>query len=205
MMNLSTKKTDLSKSKNANLIPFPGTTKEEWTEKVITYQYTCKVCGNSFKKNHQCDPRFCRECEEPSIFKQTITKSMEQLSCTYQQCPICCENFETSDYLNETFKDEHVRWLANMVTHYRHGHIKSWDKTWSRGSYGWNQLSEWTYDQEKLKVNERAKRQILRKCKDFMIENGFTVEHVKKLQNTDSETIKLYEKILGKTQNKINN
>lgn len=194
---------DLSQSENSNLIPFPGITKREWIEKVTTYEYTCKVCGNTFTKNHHCSPEYCKKCDDYSVFDQTITKSKEQLSCTYQHCPICCEKFETSDYLNNVFKDEHVRWLANMVTHYRHEHLKSWDKTWSRGNYGWNQLSECTYDQEKQKVNERAKRQILRKCKDFMIQNGFTVEHVIQLKNTDSKTIELYQKILGRGQDVV--
>ncbi|MFA9389334.1 MAG: hypothetical protein ACERKD_05980 [Prolixibacteraceae bacterium] len=178
----------------ANVIP--GIYKKEWVQDEMNYKYTCKKCGQSFNENHKRCLAVCPLCNDVAFFEELVSLQEKQKTIIYQHCPICGKKFETSEYLNNVFKDEHVRWLANMVTHYRHEHLKSWDKTWSRGSYGWNQLSEWTYDQEKLKVNERAKRQILRKCKDFMIKNGFTVEHVMKLKNTDSKTIELYKKIL---------
>ena len=44
-------------------------------------------------------------------------------------CPICHSRVNKSDYLNEIFGDEpQVEWLANLITHYRHDHITSWDK-----------------------------------------------------------------------------
>jgi hypothetical protein len=85
-----------------------------------------------------------------------------------------------------------------MVTHYRHNHLKSWDGMWGKnGDYyrkGWHHSE---YPGDKKDVNARAKRQILRKCKDYMITNGFTVNHVRRLAKTDEKTIELYQKILG--------
>jgi len=84
-----------------------------------------------------------------------------------------------------------------MVTHYRHNHLISWNKMW--GKNGHNYRKGWyfsEYAEKKTDVNERAKRQILRKCKDYMIANGFTADHVKQLTETDEKTIELYQKIL---------
>lgn len=53
------------------------------------------------------------------------------------------------------------------------------------------------YEEMKSQVNERAKRQILRKCKKYMISNGFSVDDVKELDGTTQETINLYIKILN--------
>lgn len=60
---------------------------------------------------------------------------------------------------------------------------------------GWNSTKD--YDEMKHEVNEQAKRQILRKCKQFMIENGFTAEHVKALKGTTEKTYELYQKTLN--------
>ena len=44
-------------------------------------------------------------------------------------CPICEQRFDTSDYLSGVFKgNDRAMWLANMVMHYRHNHITSWNK-----------------------------------------------------------------------------
>lgn len=110
----------------------------------------------------------------------------------YFFCPLCGEWFAGSDYLFETFKGDHKAiWLSNMVTHYRHGHITSWNKCWGYGGYSYRYGWFGDYDEEKAKVNERAKRQIIRKATDFLIENGFTSEDFKKLKNTTQETIDL--------------
>ena len=47
------------------------------------------------------------------------------------------------------------------------------------------------YEKEKMVRNERAKRQILRKCQPFLIENNFIFEDFLELKNTDDSTIKL--------------
>ena len=117
-----------------------------------------------------------------------------------QYCPICKKEFITSPYLNNIFNNGNSRWLANMVMHYRHSHT-AWDKTWSRGYYyrqqSWGNHKGYDYDKAKRIANERAKRQILRKCKDHMINMDFTVSDVEKLQGTEAKTIELYSKLLN--------
>jgi hypothetical protein len=113
-------------------------------------------------------------------------------------CPICCNFFPQSDYLAIVFIDDRERWLANMVIHYRHSHITSWDKCW--GNNGRYYRSGWfgDYDEEKSKVNERAKRQIIRKASLFLMLNGITPETFKALQGTTEETLKLaFKKLKG--------
>jgi len=118
-------------------------------------------------------------------------------------CPICHYQVNKSEYLNEIFGDEpQVEWIANLITHYRHHHITSWNKCWGyRGNaYRGNWFKD--YDNEKAKVNERAKRQIIRKGYPILIKNGITPEHFKILQNTTPETIKVAEKKLSLTFSK---
>ena len=112
-------------------------------------------------------------------------------------CPYCNSRFECSEYLSKVFKNNpKIEWLANMVTHYRHDHLTSWNKCWGR--YGNYYRGHWfkDYDEEKRKVNERQKRQILRQCKQFLLDHHFTVDDFKQLSETSEETIKLAEKIL---------
>lgn len=107
-------------------------------------------------------------------------------------CPLCNKCWQISEFLQKTFNDnDKALWFSNMVTHYRHEHITSWNKCW--GYNGQYYRSKWfkDYDSEKAKVNERAKRQIIRKAKDFMIKYEIGVETVKKLKGYDSKTIEL--------------
>ncbi len=168
-------------------------------KKVEVNHYRCDICKDKVISETNTEQGKCLNCQNRQNPKQKQTK---------QLCPICNKYFETSEYLNTYFSDdEHVRWLANMVTHYRHVHVTSWDKTWS-SEYGNNYRRGWSarkdYDSMKHDVNERAKRQILKKCKNFMIEKGFVIEHVAKLQGTTKQTLDLYTKILGNTKIKEN-
>lgn len=113
-------------------------------------------------------------------------------------CPICGKKHELSDFLKSVFKnDEKALWMANMVTHYRHSHITSWNKCW--GHYGHYYRSNWfqDYDTEKSKVNERAKRQIIRKGKEFMNAHQIGPETLQQLQGTTTETMKIAYKLLN--------
>lgn len=131
--------------------------------------------------------QFVRDGE---IYQKVYTKSC----CKAIKCPICNTIFKCSDYLSEIFKEKpKVEWLANMVTHYRHEHTK-WDNAHGYYSKAYNQNK---YDEEKEIRNERAKRQIIRNCKQFLLDNEFKVEDFLMLQNTDSKTIELAQKILG--------
>ncbi len=113
-------------------------------------------------------------------------------------CPICNDYFPVSDYLKSVIKDRKTLWIANMIMHYRHNHISSWNKCWNGNGVAYR--SGWfsNYDNEKRKVNERAKRQIVRKCAGYMISKNITGKHFAKLLHNDKETIKLVKLMLDK-------
>ena len=46
-------------------------------------------------------------------------------------------------------------------------------------------------------MNERAKRQIIRKCKVYMNHFSIGIEHLKQLQDNDIKTLELAEKLLN--------
>ncbi len=136
-----------------------------------------------------------KSIDEPPI----ITHNQYHQTC---YCPICDRRFPTSEYLGKVFKDdEKTMWLANMVMHYPHNHITSWNKYW--GYRGWayrNAAHFGDYDEEKAKVNERAKRQIARKCTKYIIDNDINYDVFNKLQGTTEETLKVVEKIFARVR-----
>ena len=111
-------------------------------------------------------------------------------------CPLCNHSFSESGYLKDAIDDEKARWLANTVMHYRHNHITSWNKCW--GYTGGHYRSGWfgDYELEKRKVNERAKRQIIRKATEYLKYHKITVDHFKMLENNDNQILALAEKKL---------
>ena len=114
-----------------------------------------------------------------------------------QKCPICQNRVEQSPYLESIFSDDlQTLWVANLITHYRHNHITSWNKCWGyKGSY-YRQNWFGDYEDEKIKVNERAKRQLIRKGHKIFLYNGVTVETFKKLQNSTAATLSVANKFL---------
>lgn len=114
----------------------------------------------------------------------------------WDTCPICCNFIKQSEYLEMAISNEKTRYIANLVTHYRHHHISSWNTCWSQG--GRRYRADWfgDYDVEKAKVNERAKRQIIRKSFQILKEMGITPENISELENTTEETIKIAKKYL---------
>ena len=112
---------------------------------------------------------YVRDFDESKFVYQTNLIYKNELDGSKRvYCPICNRWFEGSSYLFEEFKDdEKAIWLSNMVTHYRHTHITSWNKCWGYGGRFYRSGWFGDYDTEKQKVNERAKRQIIRKAKDF--------------------------------------
>lgn len=111
-------------------------------------------------------------------------------------CPICRKEFLMSGHLFSVILDEKVLWIANMVTHYRHSHITWWNKCWGSSGSAYRQGWFGDYDTEKRKVNEEAKRKIIKLSHQFMIEHGITIKHLKQLQHNDEETLKIAEKYL---------
>ena len=126
---------------------------------------------------------------------QLIRKS----SSSYQVfCPLCNKWFVGSLYLSTVFIDERNLWLANMVTHYRHTHIKSWDKMWGRYGGYYQQAAHYydeDYEDRKSEINERAKRQIARKAVEFLRDNNIDTEVFRSLLGTSEKTIKVVDGI----------
>jgi hypothetical protein len=114
------------------------------------------------------------------------------------RCPLCHRIMERSDYLMNHFKDQpQVKWIAHIVTHYRHHHITWWNNCWG---YGGNRYrKEWfgNYDDEKSKVNESSKRQIIRKGHGILRPNGVIPDHFMALHSTTDETMKVAIKYLN--------
>lgn len=86
-----------------------------------------------------------------------------------------------------------------MVTHYRHIHIQSWNRCWD-SSGGKYYRSGWfgDYESEKSEVNERAKRQIVRKCTEYLKHNNITPEDFEWLEYNDEKTLELIRKKLSR-------
>ena len=169
-----------------------------------------------------------RTRQHPSIYKnetrclykefRTITTPNSNLKWDYESqlirknsslyqvyCPLCNDWFGGSHYLSTVFEDERSLWLANMVTHYRHSHLKSWDKMWGRYGGYYQQAAHYRdedYEDRKSEINERAKRQIARKALNFLIDNMIEIDVFKSLQGTTEITIKTVSELLEKTCDK---
>jgi hypothetical protein len=106
---------------------------------------------------------------------------------------------KASDYLHSIFgKDQKTEWLADLVMHKRHNHIQYYNN-------GVGYVARFhNYERFKEKVNNRVKRQIIRKHRAFLIQHEITVDNFSKLQSTDEDTIKLAKKSLwNEKQTKI--
>jgi hypothetical protein len=122
-----------------------------------------------------------------SVYRKIFTTVEEEIYYYWNPVENCY--LESSEYLATIFNEEpKTLWLANMITYYRHT-LKSWNNTWSRGGYGWNKISTEVYEQEKIKVNERQKRKIVKNHSKLLIENNVELSDFLKLQNTDQKTI----------------
>lgn len=137
---------------------------------------TCR-CGSSKYRDEEFCPK-CRIDNEKQINGFGI-------------CPICGNEFKFSSYLHAAIPDEKTRLVANLITHYRHEHQKSWENQYKYISRVYN---ENIYEKAKSEHNNRAKRQILRKCKPWITENGIAQYNFMELQDNDEKTIELIKK-----------
>lgn len=128
----------------------------------------------------------------PPLFKEASEGSPRTV-----YCPLCQTYFQESDYLRSVIADNGTLWIANNITHYRHNHIESWNKCWGYG--GGRYRSGWfgDYDNEKRKVNERAKRQLIRKAGGYMRAKFITSKHFEGLEHNDPETLQLARATVG--------
>jgi hypothetical protein len=150
----------------------------------------CYACKNNLVdeiKDHYTNEVWECHCEDYHCF-------CEENDHIY--CPICNNYVKGSSYLKDTFGNHpNTLWMANMITHYRHSHT-SWNKRYD-GTYKGHKYSlEDNYDEEKSLYNERAKRQIIRKCKIFMNHHNIRPEDLFRLKGDDPETVKLANKLL---------
>ena len=111
-------------------------------------------------------------------------------------CPLCKRYYPASLYLMTDIPDPKARWFQNMVTHYRNNHIKSWKRLGGKGGLFFRRNSPKKYHQEKLQVNEKIKRMILRKCAEFMLSHNMDLETLQGLIYNSEYTIKIAHKIL---------
>lgn len=112
-------------------------------------------------------------------------------------CPKCESYFQGTYYLDRQFgKYPKTRWLANLITHYRHEHT-NWDKNKyvllpnSRKPQGQD------YEKDKAAINEYIKQWLIRKHHNLLKENKITEQIFKNLKGTKPETIRLYKKTIN--------
>lgn len=137
---------------------------------------TCK-CGNTkYRDEEFC--QYCRIANEKIVYGCGI-------------CPMCGMEFKFSSHLHTAIPNEKTRLIANLITHYRHEHQKSWEKQYK---YISRMYDEYVYEEAKIEHNNRAKRQVLRKCTQWIIDNGITADNFLELQDNDDKTIELITK-----------
>jgi hypothetical protein len=184
-------------------------TESEWMSSVGCYNHH-RTKGQDPEKYVECpmctrilhiDYDFEHNDEEVMIKDDAVTIAAADVDKSkykhFHICPLCNRSINRSDYLREIFADEpEVEWLANLVTHYRHDHITSWNNCWGR--HGSRYRGHWfgDYESEKSIVNERAKRQLIRKGHEILRLNGITPEHFDRLQHTSIETQAIAQKLL---------
>lgn len=158
----------------------------------------CDVCGAPIGDNFQ----YCREhsrdtckCGKSKYRDEDMCQNCqienEKLIYGFGICPICEMEFKFSSYLHTAIQNEKTRLIANLITHYRHEHQKSWE---SQYKYISIMYDENVYEKAKSEHNNRAKRQILRKCKPWITENGIAQYNFMELQDNDEKTIELIKK-----------
>ena len=119
-------------------------------------------------------------------------------------CPICGDiNLSIySDYLFKQFKNFETYWVAVLVTHYRHEHIKYYDRSWMYRSYAEKNPEYKNHDEYKKIVNNRAKRQLIRAfVKDTILDRDTKIRVIRafrRLQANDGKTLELIDKMLKK-------
>ena len=144
--------------------------------------------------------------ERQELWKKEMEEASDSMVYRHKQrpiytvyCPMCGIRFDGSEYLNTVFDDDRELWLANMVMHHRHEHITSWNKCWGYGGWYYRQAAHFgDYDTEKAIVNERAKREIARKCKEYIYKNNVNEDVYSQLQNTTDETLEVVRKTFDK-------
>ena len=124
-------------------------------------------------------------------------------------CPLCYTQIQESEYLRHVFPDDgYAYWVACAITHYRHDHIQYYDNSWKVPAYA-EKNPEYADGHEafKAKVNNRAKRQLIRAIVKSRFKDQDKINLIKafvRMQNNDKETMALRRKMLDKLRHKTN-
>ncbi len=154
------------------------------------YDFECDRCGRAWfsRDEGEC---FCNQCGGPAHGEPAFTH-FAKIEQRVVRCLLCGAEIGSA-YLDSAIPDDRVYLLACMVTHYRHHHVKYYNN-----SVGYVQRhTSVPYEAFKSEVNERAKRQIIRKATANLRALGITAEHFEALQNSEPKTIALARKLLG--------
>lgn len=141
------------------------------------------------------NPLFLKNSSKKITNRETETSKVKEAR--YFYCPICNDYFDESKYLREQISNEKTLWIANMITHHRHVHIKSYEKSYKNNNYN-KYYHPFRHEEFRQKQNERSKRQILRKCKDYLYLHDFCREDFLQLKENEEKTIELLNKLLKK-------
>ena len=116
-------------------------------------------------------------------------------------CPVCNIPIKRSDYLKDIFKDDLITFeAANLVTHYRHAHLKQYDYTWRNRSDAKTGYAQMKHEDFRTEINNRAKIEL---ATALMVAGRANVAvGLLKLQDNDEETTLLINNILAGKSNK---
>lgn len=125
------------------------------------------------------------------------------------QCPLCQGEVHESEYLRHVFPDDDWAYrIAILITHYRHNHINSYNRACHSYRYAaMDPAYKHGHDMYKAKVNNRAKRQLIRGILKSALKDCEKVNLIKaivKMQYNDKETMALRRKALDKLRHKVN-
>ncbi|GEM_PF-2887745 len=134
-----------------------------------------------------------RQKEQANVMKQSVAELNKY------RCPLCGYEPEWSYYLYKVFKNDiYSQVAANLVTHYRHVHIKYYDRAWQSKAYR-KKIPMYDYDGQKELVNNRAKRQMIRALVKKKPENWREIiRGFRNLKYNDAKTQELLQSMILK-------
>jgi len=157
------------------------------------YHYTCVCCGNEFSKDYDVEPTHCENCGG----MHTFFVEVHYVDTVFQYCPICGTYFKVSNQ-SDSSKSDGSNWLQNMISHYRDNHLRKSSMNRYNFMNGWDTHCGINTN---VLMDEIAKRQVLKRCGGYMLENGIKPKHLKKIGGTGAKTIALYNRFQKIKQN----
>jgi hypothetical protein len=112
-------------------------------------------------------------------------------------CPVCDMSIKRSDYLKDIFKDDPICLeAANLVTHYRHAHLKKYDYAWRNRKDSKTGYAKMEHEDFRSEINNQAKKELA----ELLLEKGREkiVYGLLKLADNNAETNLFINNILTK-------